>query len=169
LSEGQAVDPDLADRVMKILSSTGVEPGWLSLGVPVHLLRGDLPEPMDNVRMLLDEGVDVALFDFGAAGDVVVLEELPVRTVRLDDRLTIGRASRAAAGKPSLLDRALTDLVAIAHEAGASVIVDGVDTAAHADWWRHAGADMAVGEAFPFDGEPTAHTAELPLRGEPTQ
>jgi diguanylate cyclase (GGDEF)-like protein/PAS domain S-box-containing protein len=170
LSEGQAVDPDLADRVMNVLSATGVEAGRLSLGVPARVLRDDRPEPVDNLRVVTDEGVDVALFGFGAAGDVVALEELPVRSVRLDDRLTVGRAcrakTRAAAGKPSLLDRALTDLVAIAHEAGASVMVDGVDTAAHADWWRYAGADMAMGEAFPFAGESTLHGAELPVHGE---
>lgn len=170
LSEGQAADPDLGDRVLRVLAATEIEPGTVRLGVPAHLVRGDRAESVDTVRILVDEGVDVVLTGFGAAADIVALEDLPVRTVRLDERLTASRACRSAtraqAGKPSLLDRTLTDLVAVAHEAGAAVVVDGVDTPAQADWWRHAGADLASGDLFPFDRDLTFPAAELPLRGE---
>ena len=170
LSDGQALDPDLADRVLRVLASTEFEPDQLCLGVPAHLLRDDRTEPTDNVRLLVDEGVDVMLTGFGAAGDLMALEDLPIRTVRLDERLTASRAcrtaTRARAGAVSLLDRALSDLVALAHQAGGSVVVDGVDTSKDAEWWRHAGADLALGELFPFDRESTLPVAELPLRGE---
>jgi diguanylate cyclase (GGDEF)-like protein/PAS domain S-box-containing protein len=166
LSDGQAVDPDLADRVLRVLAATEIELDRLCLGVPVHVLRGDRAEPVDNVRVLVDEGVDIMLTGFGAAADLVVLEDLPVRTVRLNERLTTSRACRSHTKTASLLDRALADLVAVAHQAGGTVAVDGVDTSADADWWRHAGADLALGELFPFDRDLMLPGAELPLRGE---
>jgi EAL domain-containing protein (putative c-di-GMP-specific phosphodiesterase class I) len=58
----------------------------------------------------------------------------------------------------------LTDLVAAVHEAGGTVAVDGVDSSADADWWRHAGADLALGELFPFDRDLTLPGVERPLR-----
>lgn len=170
LSAGQALDPDMADRVLTVLASTEVEPDRLCLGVPVDLLRGDRPEPVDTVRMLVDEGVDVVLTGFGAATDLVMLEDLPVRTVWLDERLTAGRAcrstTRARSGQSSVLDRVLTELVAAAHVVGGSVVVSGVDSSADADWWRHAGADLALGELFPFDPDMARPPADAPLRGE---
>jgi EAL domain-containing protein (putative c-di-GMP-specific phosphodiesterase class I) len=49
--------------------------------------------------------------------------------------------------------RVLADLVATAHLAGTTVLVDGVDTRALADWWRSTGADTASGKHF---AEPSA-------------
>jgi EAL domain-containing protein (putative c-di-GMP-specific phosphodiesterase class I) len=39
-------------------------------------------------------------------------------------------------------------MVALIHEAGATVVVDGMLTEAQADWWRDAGADLATGPLF---------------------
>jgi EAL domain-containing protein (putative c-di-GMP-specific phosphodiesterase class I) len=38
--------------------------------------------------------------------------------------------------------------VEAAHEAGVSVAVDGIDSAAKADWWRDLGCDVAAGPYF---------------------
>jgi EAL domain-containing protein (putative c-di-GMP-specific phosphodiesterase class I) len=53
-----------------------------------------------------------------------------------------GRSVRTA------VDTALATLPSLVHQAGATVIVDGVRTAADADWWREAGADLATGDHF---------------------
>jgi len=44
--------------------------------------------------------------------------------------------------------RSLTQLMAMAHEAGTNVAVDGIDSAAQADWWRDLGCDLAAGRHF---------------------
>jgi EAL domain-containing protein (putative c-di-GMP-specific phosphodiesterase class I) len=55
--------------------------------------------------------------------------------------------------------RSLTQLVAVAHEAGASVAVDGIDSASQADWWRDLGCDIAAGRHFgPSDSFPAMST-----------
>jgi diguanylate cyclase (GGDEF)-like protein/PAS domain S-box-containing protein len=149
LSAGQAADPDLVGRTLRILDETRTAPARLRLGIPAHVLRGDRPEPSDNLKVLADAGVAVELHEFGSAtADLAAVEDLPVDAVRLGRALVASQAERAAARQASALDRALTDLVTVTHLAGATVVVDGVDTEQQADWWRRTGADMALGDCF---------------------
>lgn len=143
LPESQVVDPDLVGRVLGTLEATGVAPDRLRLGVGVHLLYGERQEPVENLRVLADAGVDMVLDGFGGAGDLACLEDLPTHAVRIADRMATGRTA--------LQDRALTDLISVVHQAGAIVTVDGVDSRCQADRWRDVGADTALGSHFPFD------------------
>jgi diguanylate cyclase (GGDEF)-like protein/PAS domain S-box-containing protein len=145
LSDGQAVDPDLVGRVLRILAEDDMAPDDVRLGIPVHLLHGDRPEPAEHLRVLSDAGVGVALHGFGsAATDLPWLEDLPVPAVRIGVSLVAAQAARAG----SLLDVALTDLVDVIHSAGGTVAVDGIDTVEQANWWREAGADTGLGHQF---------------------
>jgi diguanylate cyclase (GGDEF)-like protein/PAS domain S-box-containing protein len=153
LSEGQALDPDLVGRVLRVLDDD-VAPGLLCLGIPVHLLHGLRAEPADQLRVLAEAGVGIALHGFGSAVDLPCLEDLPVTGVRIDEYLVASQACRAAnppSGAVSLLDKVLVDLVTVVHEAGGRVAVDGVDTAQQATWWTRAGADTALGRLFTPD------------------
>jgi predicted signal transduction protein with EAL and GGDEF domain len=143
LPESQMVDPDLVGRVLGILETTGVAPGRLRLGVGVHLLHGARQEPVENLRVLADAGVDMVLDGFGAAGDLACLEELPTAAVRMSGRMRTGRTP--------LQKRSVAGMIAVLHQAGATVAVDGVDSRCTADEWRDAGADTALGSHFPFD------------------
>lgn len=149
LSDGQAVDPDLVGRVLRILDEDEMPADQVQLGVPVRLLGGDRPEPVDHLRVLREAGVGVTLHGFtGAATDLPWLEDLPVTAVRLGEQVAAGQAERAASGSGALLDAMLTDMIATVHRAGGTVAVEGVDTAEQADWWREAGADTALGNHF---------------------
>lgn len=145
LSDGQAVDPDLVGRILRILAEDDMAPGDVRLGIPVHLLHGDRPEPVEHLRVLSDAGVGVALHGFGSAAmDLPWLEDLPVSAVRIGASLVSAQAARPG----SLLDTALIELVAVIHRAGATVAVDGIDTVEQANWWREAGADTGLGHQF---------------------
>ena len=147
LSEGQAVDPDLVSRILGILDDDGIAPERVRIGMPVGLLHSGRPEAAEYVRALADEGVHVVLHGFGSAGDLVCLEDLPVTAVRVDARLVADQAERTVAGR-SLLDRVLSGLVDVVHQAGGTVAVDGLDAAAQVEWWRAAGADTGFGARF---------------------
>ena len=144
LPDSQLADPDLVGRVLGILDTTGVAPDRLRVGVGVHLLHGDRPEPVENLRVLADAGAAMVLDGFGAAGDVACLEDLPTAAIRVADRITTGRTA--------LRDRALADLISVVHQAGATIAVDGVNTSCEAERWREIGADTALGSHFPFNG-----------------
>jgi hypothetical protein len=72
-------------------------------------------------------GVALAVHDF--TGDATCLADLPLTAVRLATHLT-RRATEPIVGQ------ALRNLVDLAHQAGALVVVDDLRTEAEAEWWR---------------------------------
>lgn len=141
LRPGQAADPDLVGRVLRVLHEDDLAPDRLRLGVPAGVL-GDRPEPAENVRVLADEGVGIALHGFtGSVTELAHLVDLPVTAVRIAESL-VGPHPAGPVGT------ALTDLVATVHDTGRTVEVAGVDTPEQAAWWRTAGADHALGGRF---------------------
>lgn len=145
LTAHQSTDADLVSRVVRVLDDTGLPPARLTLAMPIAALR--VAEAVDNLTVLSDMGVHLALDDFGLSpDDLSVAENLPVAGVRVARRLT-DRLSGVGS-------KVIATLVAAVHEAGATVTVDGIDTPTQADWWREAGADTATGRFFGPAGPP---------------
>lgn len=143
LTPNQSSDMDLVGRVLEILRETDVRPDRLWLGIPASALDRD--EAAENVRLLADAGVQTEITGFGAtSADLAHLERLPARAVRIARWLVQRQTERP--DHQGLFQPVLRELVAIAHEFGATVTVDGIDTADQADWWQRVGADCAGGE-----------------------
>jgi diguanylate cyclase (GGDEF)-like protein len=131
----EATDPGLLTAV----GESGVPVARLELSVPADIATGPAA---DNLTRLAGAGVAVAVHDFGAAaGDVTCLSDLPVHAVRLAPDL-VRRAAEPLVGQ------SLRDTIALAHDAGVTVVVDGVGTTGEADRWRDANADLATGPLF---------------------
>ena len=153
LTHYQAQDPDLLVQVRAVLTELGLRPNTLELRVPVSALcmvNGAQSgaaggEAEDNLRVLADLGVRMALHDFGAGiGGLGCLAELPVHAVRIAQPM-----GRQVAGDPFAIPaQALRAVVPIMRSAGVGVVACAVDTERLADWWRSAGADCAVGKLF---------------------
>ncbi|MFK0248092.1 putative bifunctional diguanylate cyclase/phosphodiesterase [Amycolatopsis azurea] len=141
LTPHQAADPDLVGSVRGVLTATGLGPSRLRLGFPAGAVLAELGETVDNLHLLAEIGVDAELQDFGVAGDVVCLVDVPVRTVRIAPRLAERRTE-------PLAERALRNLIETADAAGATVIADGIDSIGDAGWWRSAGAHIGAGRYF---------------------
>ncbi|OXM56192.1 GGDEF domain-containing protein [Amycolatopsis thailandensis] len=141
LTPHQAADPDLVGSVRNVLAATGLGPSRLRLGFPAGAVLAELGETVDNLHLLAEIGVDAELQDFGVAGDVVCLVDVPVRTVRIAPRLAERRTE-------PLAGRALRNLIETANIAGATVIADGIDSTGDAGWWRSAGAHVGAGRYF---------------------
>lgn len=141
LSPAQAADPDLVGRVLRVLADDGLPPDRLRLGMPADVLR-DRPEPAENLRVLADEGIGMALHGFtGSVTELAHVVDLPITGVRVAEDLVGPPPSGPVA-------TALTDLVATVHDTGRAVEVADVDTPEQATWWRTAGADTALGRQF---------------------
>ncbi|HWO63895.1 MAG TPA: diguanylate cyclase [Umezawaea sp.] len=129
LTSHQSADADLSNRVVRVLKETGLRPGQLTIGMSVQALR--VPEAAENFGVLADMGVATMLDGFGGgAADLALLDDLPVRSVRL---------------APSPF---ATELAAMVHGSGATILVSGVDTEEQAASWHSAGADLASGDLF---------------------
>jgi diguanylate cyclase (GGDEF)-like protein/PAS domain S-box-containing protein len=141
LSAHQAADPELVGEIRRALDDTGLTPDRLRPGFPVAALLADTGEAVDNLKVLAEIGVRAEIHDFGSAGDVTCLADLPVRTVRL-------AATLAARRNHPLVERSLASLTEVAHLAGATVTVAGVETAEQAAWWQQRGADLVSGPLY---------------------
>jgi diguanylate cyclase (GGDEF)-like protein/PAS domain S-box-containing protein len=157
LTPNQSSDPDLVGAVLKVLSQTGLRRESLRLGMPVRSLSADHDEAVDNLQVLAEAGIGTMAHDFtGAIPELTCLAGLPVQGVRVARPLV-----ERPAADDSVTAHALADLVAFAHAAGRTVLVDGIAGRQQADWWRSAGADTAVGSHF--GGGPGPLTALLDL------
>lgn len=144
LTASQSSDADLVGEVARVLKETAVPPERLWLGMPVDALLAANGEAMDNLRTLAENGIQAVARNFGAvAGDLVCVEDLPLRAVRIA-RWLVDRDP--VPGSP--VTHALLELPSLVHLSGVEVIVDGVCTEAQADYWRTAGADLAQGSLF---------------------
>ena len=147
LTRNQSRDGDLVRRVRRVLGDTGLPPSRLTIGMPVAVLAES--DAVDNLTVLAEVGVTTVLDDFGLGpDDLAVAAELPIRSVRVARRLV----ERQARGEADFL----ADLVPLARQAGAQVLVDGLETREQAEWWRAAGAVAGTG---PFVGDPMPGTA----------
>lgn len=152
LSPNQSAAPDLVDTVLEALSDAALPPGRLGLAMPAREVFDGRPQSLDNLTALAKAGVHTAVHDFtGSPTEVVRLPDLPLRTVCLSSRLVA--QARAMNGKP-LMTRAVANLTALVHEAGATIALEDVRTEPEVEWWRDVGADVASGPLFLLDGPP---------------
>jgi len=152
LSPNQSAAPDLVDSVLGTLSDGSLPTNRLRLAMPAAEVFDGRRQAMDNLTALAKAGVRTAVHDFsGNPSEVVRLPDLPLHEVSLAPRLV--EQARATDRKP-LVTKALTNLISLVHEAGATVSVDDLRTGPETGWWREAGADTATGPLFPVQGQP---------------
>jgi diguanylate cyclase (GGDEF)-like protein/PAS domain S-box-containing protein len=153
LTAHQSSDADFVARMVRAVK----DPSVLIVGVPVRALT--TPDAMDNVRVMADMGVRTVLDDFGTAPDeLALIEDLPIRSVRLARKL-VERQAHSAADAP--LSSALMTLVPLVQLAGATVIVDGINARGQANWWRVVGADVAIGDLYGMATSPGDFAAQF--------
>jgi diguanylate cyclase (GGDEF)-like protein/PAS domain S-box-containing protein len=150
LSKELAGDPDLVATVQAVLSDAALSPTELRLGMPVQALCTPDGLAEDNLDVLVDLGLSVVLYEFGTtSGDLACLEDLPIHSVKMSDRVVNRIADRA--DDEALFTRAMRDLVPLVRSNGNPVIVGDIETEEQFEWWRAVGADTVLGN---FTGAP---------------
>ncbi|MET9627330.1 EAL domain-containing protein [Lentzea sp. NPDC006480] len=140
LTRHQSTDADLVSRVSKVIEETGMPHEKLTLAMPVCVL--DVADAAENLATLADQGIRIALDDFGLGPrDLAWLTELPVVSVLVPKDLVRRQDLRSAA------------LIPAVHDLGVNLCVDGIETEEQARWWTAAGADLAIGALY---GSPEA-------------
>lgn len=152
LTRHQSCDGDLVRRVRRALDDTGLDASRLTVGMPVGVLAES--DAVDNLTVLAELGVGTSLDDFGLGpDDLAMASELPIKSVWVARRLV----ERQARGEAEYL----ADLVSLVRRTGAHVLVDGVETAEQAEWWRAAWAVAGTGAFF----GPVTPAGEFPITG----
>jgi diguanylate cyclase (GGDEF)-like protein len=120
-------------------------------GFPVHRLKVEITETTfmrnsDTTRLVLQElhrlGIDIAIDDFGTGySSLGTLRHYPVETIKIDTGFI------AQIGHPDG-EKLAQALLNIARMYGASVVAEGVETAAQHEFLRRTGCDFGQGHLF---------------------
>lgn len=140
LSRVQFGMPNLVEELAEVIASQGLLPSQLEVEIAETSLTDNLDAALRQLRKLRELGVRVALDDFGA-GDcsLRLLRDLPIDTLKLDRHLV---ARLPDSDADAALVRCVLDLC---EQYCISVIAEGVETAAQAQWLREHGCQYVQG------------------------
>ena len=133
-------DADLPRRVAELLVLHAVPAERIMLEVTESAVMGKPGAAIDTLRRLADQGIDLAIDDFGVGqSSFAYLRQLPVRELKID-RMFISRLADAP------VDRTIVrSIVDLGHQLGYRVTAEGVDGDEALRFLADIGCDHAQG------------------------
>lgn len=143
LSARQFADPDLLNHVRQMLDETGLSPDGLTIEVTETFLAMEPEYAASVLGQLRQLGVAVAIDDFGVGySSLSSLRRLPVDILKID-RSFITQAPHDP------VDASIAQAIAaLARGLDLTLVAEGVETEAHADFTRNLGCDKLQGFLF---------------------
>jgi len=157
LSAVQLRQPDLAQRVSRILNETGLDARWLELEITESAFIHDTDRIIEAVQQLRAIGIKLSVDDFGTGySSLSYLKRLPFDRIKIDQSFV--RELPANTDDVAIV-RAI---IAIAASLQKEVIAEGVELGEQRDFLLQLGCDLMQGYHFgrPMD----AAAAESQLR-----
>ena len=156
VSARDLADARFPDEVATALAEYGVEPSWLELEVTESVLLSDRLRTSRMLERLVDQGVRIAIDDFGVGySSLGQLKTLPANVLKIDRSFVSSMESDRS-------DAAIvSSTIELAHRLGLQVIAEGVETPAHLARLRAAGCDIGQGHLLgrPLPGDQIVSTA----------
>ena len=132
-------DAELADGILGLLATTGVDPGVLTL----EIVPSGPGAGAELDRLVLDRltrnGIRLSLDDFGRASSLAALRILPLAEAKIDAGFVRGL------GRGGADEAIVRNLVGLAHELGLETVAEGVETRAAWDALASMGCNYAQG------------------------
>jgi PAS domain S-box-containing protein/diguanylate cyclase (GGDEF)-like protein len=122
LSSRQFTQPDLVERIARVMRETGVRPGTLELEITESVILQHSAPVLDTLQRLKALGVALHVDDFGTGySSLSYLHRLPLDALKIDRSFVSG----ADAGSLQIV----RTIVAMAHALGVVVVTEGIETA----------------------------------------
>jgi diguanylate cyclase (GGDEF)-like protein len=143
LSPRQFWQPDLAERIVREIRVSGVDPARVMVEVTESSAMMDPDRAQRILTDLTDQGFAIAIDDFGTGySSLAYLRRLPLDTIKIDRSFVSGLGSDAA-------DLPIIQaVISLAHGLGIDVVAEGIETAAQLDYLRDLACDRGQGFAF---------------------
>ena len=156
VSARDLADARFPDEVAHALAEHGVDPSWLELEVTESVLLSDRLRTSRMLERLVDQGVRIAIDDFGVGySSLGQLKTLPAKVLKIDRSFVSSMESDQS-------DAAIvSSTIELSHRLGLEVIAEGVETPAHLARLRAAGCDIGQGHLLgrPLPGDQIVSTA----------
>jgi diguanylate cyclase (GGDEF)-like protein/PAS domain S-box-containing protein len=157
LSGRQFAQPDLFERIERVVSATGIDPRCLQFEITESVVM----ENARTITSIIDElrglGIELAIDDFGTGySSLAYLHRFPIQTLKID------RSFISPAGGDERDDEIVRTIIMLARNMGKDVVAEGVETAEQLARLRQLGC--AYGQGYFFSRPQDAAATELLLR-----
>jgi diguanylate cyclase (GGDEF)-like protein len=144
LSASQFRDAQLGNRILNAIAAANLDPRMIEVEVTEGVL---LSAPSDAVlnacKVLKQNGVRIAFDDFGTGfASLTHLRDFPVDTIKID------RSFITRLGQGQNTTVIVNAMVGLAHNLSMSIVAEGVETQAQAEFLKAIGCDAAQGYLF---------------------
>jgi len=157
VSARDLADARFPDELARAIDDHGIDPMWLELEVTESVLLSDRVRTSSMLGRLVDQGVRIAIDDFGVGySSLGQLKNLRANVLKID-------RSFVSSMEVDRRDEAIvSSTIELAHRLGLQVVAEGIETPAHLARLRAAGCDFGQGHLLgrPLPGDqlvPTAH------------
>ena len=159
VSASQFAQSDFVKQVQLALEKTGANPNRLKLELTESMLVKDVEDIISKMQTIKNSGVGFSLDDFGTGySSLTYLKHLPLDQLKIDQSFV-----HDVLTDPSDAVIART-IVALGHSLGLTVIAEGVETIAQAEFLAEIGCDAFQGYYY---GRP-APAAAIPITAVPS-
>lgn len=140
VSGRQLLKPDLVQEVRRLATSSSLPPSSLQLEVTESLVMDNPEQASEMLARLSEAGVRIALDDFGTGySSLAYLQKFPINTVKIDKELV--RAAMDSDSGAAIV----RSIVALSHELGKNVVVEGVEALEDVTYLRALGCEYGQG------------------------
>jgi EAL domain-containing protein (putative c-di-GMP-specific phosphodiesterase class I) len=151
---------DIVERVGKPMRAHGVPFGGLEIEITENMLLEDTPGVMAKLNSLRQQGVRIAIDDFGTRySSLNYLQRLPIHTLKIDQSFV----RELVAGAP--VSPVIQAVVAIARGFALHLVAEGVETEHQLEALRALGCDEMQGYLFgaPMSANEISGLLETPV------
>jgi diguanylate cyclase (GGDEF)-like protein len=156
VSARDLADARFPDEVARGLADHDVDPSWLELEVTESVLLSDRLRASRMLERLVEQGVRMAIDDFGVGySSLGQLKTLPAKVLKIDRSFVSSMESDRSN------EAIVSSTIELAHRLGLQVVAEGVETPAHLARLRAAGCDIGQGHFLgrPVPGDQIVSTA----------
>lgn len=162
LSASQFRDDQLGNRILNAIAASDLDPRMIEVEVTEGVFLSAASNAILNTcKVLKQGGVRIAFDDFGTGfASLTHLRDFPVDTIKID------RSFIARLGQGQNTTTIVNAMVRLAHNLSMSIVAEGVETRAQAEFLRAIGCDAAQGYLFarPVPAAAASHQLQYPCR-----
>jgi EAL domain-containing protein (putative c-di-GMP-specific phosphodiesterase class I) len=143
LSSRAFQDPNLSDRIFKILKETGLPPEYLDIEIEDSVAMGNIENTIARLGELSKMGAHVSIDHFGTGcSSLNQLRTLPIQKLKIDKTFVSDISSNSNSGS------LVTAVLLIAHSMNLRVVAEGVETEEQMTFLKNTGCDEIQGFLF---------------------
>jgi EAL domain-containing protein (putative c-di-GMP-specific phosphodiesterase class I) len=143
LSNRDMQNPNLAETIEGIVKTVGLNPAALGVEITETWIMANYESAARNICHLQAQGIEVAIDDFGTGySSLAALQRLGVRALKIDQSFVVGLPED---GDDCAIARAV---IALGEALRLKVVAEGVETQAHADFFKAEGCHIGQGYLY---------------------